>query len=124
MRKGLFRVIILFCIVAAITTASILYIGIKHGSGNRALLTMRSGLIKIRRGLYEFGWGLRDFAFKGISKYRKETDRYGWEELQELDYERQELERLEELAAQKAVDELEKQQAAALAQESKKVMSE
>lgn len=47
--------------------------------GTRALLLMRSGLLKmesglktIRKGIYEFSWGLRDYFFGSWKRFRKE----------------------------------------------------
>jgi hypothetical protein len=83
---------------------------------------MRSGLIKIRRGLYEFGWGLRDYAIVGIKAYRKKTDIRGIEELQDLEWEQQELER--ERQEQLELKELEKLEQEAVSEPESEIMQE
>lgn len=69
--------------------------GVRHGSGNRSLLTMRSGLIKIRRGLQEFTWGLSQFVIKGLHAYRVESETERERELDDL-YQKQQEERLKQ----------------------------
>ena len=97
MKKAVFLKILVLLIMLFCAAVYMVTVGVKYGKSNRALLTMRSGLIKMRKGFREFFWGFKKYVTKGIQIQQKKLDIVEKKELKRLERERRRAEREREL---------------------------